>query len=76
MNFAERFILKEEEMSFLKKHISSWGTWLAILGPVIAFEMPSIHAYMTGHPGTALTTAIGVALTLYNSTAPKNKVSQ
>lgn len=57
-------------MSFLKKY---WGTISAIAVPLIAFLEPSIHAYIAANPHALLGIVMGALLTLYHSSAPKDK---
>lgn len=59
-------------MAFLKKH---WGTIAGIAGPLLAFELPSLRAYGQSHPHTMLGVIIAALVGLYNSSAPKDKVS-
>jgi hypothetical protein len=74
MNWMERFVVRRLVMSFLQKY---WGTILAVGGPllykVLAFEEPSLNHYAAQHPGTLLAVIIGAMLTLYHSSAPKDK---
>jgi len=57
-------------MSFLKKH---WGTIVSLAGPIIAFLVPSLHAYAASHPKALLGVVMAALVALYNSTAPKDK---
>jgi hypothetical protein len=57
-------------MNFLKKY---WGTISAIAIPMIAFLEPSLHAYAVANPNALVAVIIGALLTMYHSTAPKDK---
>lgn len=67
---AEEAIERKIIMNFLKKY---WGSIAAVAVPLIAFLEPSIHAYEATHPHTLLAVAMGALLTMYHSTAPKDK---
>lgn len=57
-------------MQFLKKY---WGTISAVAVPLIAFLEPSLHAYIVANPHATVALIMGALLTLYHSTAPKDK---
>ena len=57
-------------MNFLKKY---WGTIAAIAVPLIGFLEPSIHLYISQNPHAFVALVMGALLTLYHSSAPKDK---
>lgn len=73
LNPVERMVLRRMIMGFLKKHLSSWQTWVGILGPVVAFLQPSLHALIVNDPKSTVAVIVGSLLAFFNSTAPKDK---
>jgi hypothetical protein len=57
-------------MDFLKKY---WPTIVAAVGAAVPFLMPSLLAYVSAHPHTAVGVLLAAFIAAYHSTAPKDQ---
>lgn len=57
--------------NFLKKY---WPTIMTVAGGVVSFLMPSVQAYVTANPKTAIGVLLSCIIVAYHSRAPKDKV--
>lgn len=66
----EQFAEKKAITYLIKKY---WGSIAAVAVLAISFLEPSLHVYEANHPKGLMTAVIVALLTMYHSSAPKDK---
>ena len=57
-------------MQFLKKY---WPTIMSVAGGVVTFAMPSLVAYVSTHPKTAVGVLLSAVIAAYHSSSPADQ---